>query len=227
MRYFTSDPHYYHKNVIRYCNRPFTRNVDKLTELTGGFAPAFELNLAIERDVVEMNGALIANWNSIVTPEDEVVVVGDFSMALRPVELYTNRLNGRKILVAGNHDFCHPAHKKSKNPENQKKWTDKYLYWGWSEVHLKMELDLPGIGLVNVSHMPYKGGSDSGDEERHEKHRLDDDGKILIHGHIHEKGLITRSRKGTLQLNVGVDVWGMKPVSEEEVIRAILNAKRN
>jgi calcineurin-like phosphoesterase family protein len=56
---------------------------------------------------------------------------------------------------------------------------------------------------------------------------LDDDGKILIHGHIHEKGLITRSRKGTLQLNVGVDVWGMKPVSEEEVIRAILNAKRN
>ena len=224
MRYFTSDPHYYHKNVIKYCDRPFTRHVDKLKDLT--FVHPNELNEATEKDVVEMNEALVANWNSVVTPEDEVIVVGDFAMAFRSVELYTNRLNGRKILVAGNHDFCHPAHKKAKKPDEQKKWVAKYLHWGWAEVHLKMELDLPGIGLVNVSHMPYKGGGDSGEEERHEKHRLDDDRKILIHGHIHEKGLITRSSKGTLQVNVGVDVWNMTPVSEDRLVELIKCQKK-
>lgn len=222
MRYFTSDPHYQHKNVIKYCGRPFTNHVDKLTELTGGFAPQFELGLAIEQDVLEMNEALIANWNSVVTPKDEVIVVGDFSLSFRPVELYTHRLNGKKILVAGNHDMCHPACKKSKKPEDQKKWAAKYIHYGWAEVHLKLELDLPGIGLVNVSHLPYKGGGDSSEEgDRHEKHRLDNDGRWFICGHVHEAWKIHNK-----QLNVGVDVWNYTPVSEEEVIRTILNAKR-
>lgn len=220
MRFFTSDPHYQHKNVIKYCKRPFTSNLDKLKDLT--FVHPNALNVAVEKDVIEMNEALIANWNSVVTPQDEVIVVGDFSLSFRPVELYTHRLNGRKILVAGNHDMCHPSCKKAKTLEQQKKWADKYIHYGWVEVHLKLELDLPGIGMVNVSHLPYKGGGDSGAEERHEKHRLDNDGRWLICGHVHESWKIKDK-----QLNVGVDVWNYKPISEEEVIRTILNAKRS
>ena len=220
MRYLTSDLHFQHKNVIRYCNRPFTKNLDELHNAMLGSQTPDEVAAAIEKDVLEMNEAIISNWNSIVMPQDEVVVVGDFSLSFKAVELYTNRLNGRKILVAGNHDFCHPAHHKSKHLENQKKWIDKYLENGWAEVHMELELDLPGIGLVNVSHLPYKGCGDSMEEERHEKHRLEDDGRWLICGHVHCSWKTHKK-----QLNVGVDVWGYKPVSEEEVIRTILNFK--
>lgn len=192
MRYYSSDQHFYHANIIRFCDRPFS-------------------------SVEEMNEILIKNWNDIVKEDDEVIVVGDFSMAFRSVEIFTKRLSGRKILIAGNHDFCHPTHKKSRDKENQKKWTQRYLDNGWAEVHLKMELDLPGIGIVNVSHLPYKGGGDSGYEDRHEKHRLENDERWLICGHVHSSWKIKDK-----QINVGVDVWNYKPISEEEVIKTIL-----
>lgn len=192
MRYFTSDLHFGHAKVIEYCNRPYS-------------------------SVEEMNEKLISNWNEIVRPEDEVIVVGDFAMSFRYVESVTNRLMGRKILVLGNHDFPHNAHKKSKHKENQDKWTQAYLDNGWAEIHMKMELNLPGVGLVNVSHLPYVGGGDSGPEERYTKHRLENDGKWLICGHVHKNWEIKNK-----QLNVGVDVWDMKPVSEEEVVKTIL-----
>ena len=53
--FVTSDPHFYHDNIIKYCNRPFS-NVD------------------------EMNLTLIRNWNSKVTPEDDVYVIGGASI---------------------------------------------------------------------------------------------------------------------------------------------------
>jgi calcineurin-like phosphoesterase family protein len=200
--FFTSDPHYWHANIIKFCARPYA-------------------------DVEEMNEALVRNWNEIVRPEDTVIVVGDFSLAFRSVETFTRRLNGRKILVAGNHDFCHSAHKKSRTPENQAVWTQKYLDNGWNEVHMKLEYDLPGVGIVNVSHLPYKGGGDSkkgdkaenGYEERYTEHRLEDDGRWLLCGHVHEKWKV-RGR----QLNVGVDVHNFRPVSEADVAKIILEA---
>jgi calcineurin-like phosphoesterase family protein len=94
MLYFTSDHHFWHTNIIKYCNRPFV-------------------------SVEEMNEALIQNWNDLVLPEDEVYYLGDFSMAARPVEIYTSRLNGIKYLVPGNHDFCHSYNNKSRKLEHQ------------------------------------------------------------------------------------------------------------
>ncbi len=51
------------------------------------------------------------NWNNTVSPDDTVVLLGDHSWALKLEETYRDmefihsRLNGRKILVKGNHDL--------------------------------------------------------------------------------------------------------------------------
>lgn len=50
------------------------------------------------------------NWNSIVKEEDTVVIAGDISWAMNFNELYEdfsflNDLNGKKIIVKGNHDY--------------------------------------------------------------------------------------------------------------------------
>ena len=77
--FFTSDLHLGHANIIRYCNRPF-------------------------KSVEEMDTALITNWNSLVGPDDDIYVIGDFSMGKTPAPSYLERLMGRKHLIWGNHD---------------------------------------------------------------------------------------------------------------------------
>ena len=79
--FFIADTHFGGENIRRYENRPFTT-------------------------VLEMNEKLIENWNQIVTKEDTVYVLGDFS-DYTDAEMdrkILNRLNGNKILVMGNHD---------------------------------------------------------------------------------------------------------------------------
>ncbi len=81
MIYFTSDTHFHHANIIKYCNRPFSS-----TE--------------------EMNEVLIKNWNDTVKPEDTVYHLGDFCFA-RDIYAHSkilSSLNGTKHLVYGNHD---------------------------------------------------------------------------------------------------------------------------
>lgn len=78
--WFTSDTHFGHKNIIKYCNRPFA-NVD------------------------EMNEAIIDKWNSKINPTDYVWHLGDFSFDNdNNNRSYFNRLNGHKCLIIGNHD---------------------------------------------------------------------------------------------------------------------------
>lgn len=193
--WFTSDHHFFHTNVIRYCGRPYAT-------------------------VEEMNEKLVANWNSVVGPDDIVYHIGDFSMAIRPVETFTKRLMGKKILVAGNHDWVHPAHKKSRNPENQAKWIQTYKHHGWDEVIFEKDLQIPGVANVRLMHMPYL-NPDPKEEQRHNKHRIPDDGRILLCGHVHEKWHTRRTPKGTLMINVGVDVNNFTPVSLETIIELI------
>jgi calcineurin-like phosphoesterase family protein len=78
--FFTSDLHFGHANVIQYAGRPF-------------------------KDAHEMNEALVANWNAVVQPDDEVYVVGDFALCRKEeAARLAERLNGQKYLVRGNHD---------------------------------------------------------------------------------------------------------------------------
>jgi calcineurin-like phosphoesterase family protein len=192
MIYFTSDPHFGHANVIKYCNRPFA-------------------------SVEDMTRALITNWNEVVTADDTVYCLGDFSLATRSVEAITPKLNGIKLLVPGNHDYCHSYHKKARNEENRKKWIAQYEAWGWKVLSEQMTLDIPGVATVNICHHPYH-LIEPGDD-KYEAWRPKDDGRWLLCGHVHEKWKIADR-----MINVGVDQWGFKPVSIEEISRIICSS---
>lgn len=80
MIYFISDTHFYHSNIIKYCNRPF-------------------------KDVNEMNETIINSWNSVVKNDDTVYHLGDFCLSSDDeIKSIFNMLNGNKILIRGNHD---------------------------------------------------------------------------------------------------------------------------
>lgn len=80
--WFTSDHHFGHANIIKYCNRPFN-------------------------SVAHMNAVMEATWNAVVEPEDIVFYLGDFAMQPALVAEILPRLHGTKTLIAGNHDKCH------------------------------------------------------------------------------------------------------------------------
>jgi calcineurin-like phosphoesterase family protein len=78
--FFTSDTHFYHENIIKYCNRPFS-------------------------SVEEMNEKLIENWNSVIGKNDIVWHLGDFCFGQKDnISKIIPKLNGRINLVMGNHD---------------------------------------------------------------------------------------------------------------------------
>lgn len=79
--FFTSDTHFCHENIIRYCNRPFV-NAD------------------------EMNKNIINNWNNVVKENDVVFHLGDFAFGgAAEITQLLSRLNGKIVLVMGNHDY--------------------------------------------------------------------------------------------------------------------------
>ena len=196
MTFFTSDPHYWHTNVIKYCTRPYAT-------------------------VEEMNEDMVNKWNSVVSKDDTVVCMGDFSLAFRAVETFSFRLNGTRCLIPGNHDFCHSYHKKSRSPENREKWVQKYKDYGWEIFPEQTAWHVPGIGEVNLCHHPYTDENSHGTPGYQDKYadwRPIDDGKILLCGHIHEKWHTKKSSKGTLMINVGVDVNGFTPISLDRIV---------
>lgn len=79
--YFIADTHFGDERIIKYENRDF-------------------------RNVQEMDKAIINNWNSVVTENDRIFMLGDFSVYDRETnEKIIKQLNGYKILVMGNHDM--------------------------------------------------------------------------------------------------------------------------
>lgn len=78
--FFVSDTHFNHKNIIKYCDRPFY-------------------------SVEQMNNTIIKRWNQVVSNEDKVYFLGDFAFGdFETIEKFTQSLNGRKTIVCGNHD---------------------------------------------------------------------------------------------------------------------------
>lgn len=76
----TSDIHLQHKNIIKYCSRPF-------------------------QTVDEMDEQIIKNWNEVVKKNDTVFIIGDVGFGnVDKLCEKIKRLNGKKILIVGNHD---------------------------------------------------------------------------------------------------------------------------
>lgn len=55
-------------------------------------------------DLDQMHEDLVANWNKVVSPNDKVYHLGDVAIARRGLA-QLERLNGRKVLIRGNHDI--------------------------------------------------------------------------------------------------------------------------
>lgn len=79
-RWVISDSHFYHNKIIEYCQRPFNT-------------------------IEEMNQVIIKNWNQVIARDDIVYVLGDFCFGNKEtLKEIVSQLNGRKILILGNHD---------------------------------------------------------------------------------------------------------------------------
>lgn len=181
MIFYTSDEHYNHKNIILYAGRKY-------------------------KDVEEMNQALIDNHNSIVSANDTTYHLGDFSMSATVVKDILSQLNGTHILIPGNHDKCHPCHKKFNKIKSE------YIGYGFKDVIVEQTIDIKGLGLVKFNHLPY---IDPGwDDVRYSQFKPKPTGeKYLFHGHVHNSW----QTKGNM-INLGVDVWDYKPVELEYLI---------
>jgi len=85
--YLIGDTHFDHKNIIRFCHRPFS-------------------------SVAEMNRVMEKNWNKSVGENDTVYFLGDYTgppprklgMYHEKLRYWTGQLNGIKISILGNHD---------------------------------------------------------------------------------------------------------------------------
>lgn len=79
--FFTSDTHFSHANILKFCERPF-------------------------KTIDEMNEVLIDNWNKVVKEDDIVFHLGDFCFGGPQLwDKFLERLNGKKYLILGNHDM--------------------------------------------------------------------------------------------------------------------------
>ena len=170
MIWFTSDLHFNHLNILKYepNSRPF-------------------------ETVDEMNEVLIKNWNDRVKSEDTVFVLGDLSMGgWEDGGACIRRLNGKIILVRGNHD------------------TPKRL-----ELYKSL-----GIEVHDIYYLPYKGRYficchfPIANEEFIRMVVQDNSEVVNLYGHIHSNAPVGY-KDGTF--HVGVDTNGLKPISIEEI----------
>ena len=170
MIYFTSDCHFNHKNILAYEpeSRPFAT-------------------------IEEMNEAIIANWNSVVTAEDEVWVLGDFFMGqLTAIEPILDRLNGKIHLVRGNHD-----------QKNRMK-----IY------------EARGIDIHDIAYVQYKGRyfvlcHFPNESEEFVRMVIEDNSEVVwLYGHVHGK-----APKGYVNgtYHVGADTNNLTPISIQQI----------
>lgn len=81
--FFISDMHFGHKGIIKFSEtKPFR-----------DFAT-----------IEEHDAELVKRWNSVISKNDTVYVLGDFCLGKRNLAI-AGELNGKKKLVAGNHDM--------------------------------------------------------------------------------------------------------------------------
>ena len=166
MIYYTSDLHIGHENIIRLCKRPYSNGR-------------------------EMSVDLIRRWNNKVTANDTVYILGDMFFRYEDIDVVKTtlkQLNGKKILIKGNHD----------NFLNQIKWQDYF-----STVKDIMKIKDNGRDVV-LMHYPI--------EEWDGFFR----GSYHLYGHVHnsDNGLRVIDRR----YNVGVDVNDFEPKTLDELI---------
>lgn len=160
-RFFTSDSHLNHANIIQYSNRPF-------------------------ENAAHMNEVLVERWNAVVAPEDTVYHLGDTHMkSVHQATPYFRRLNGHKVLVPGNHDAVFSGNRPSKRAELWPTYAEHFDIW----PEMVQLLLADGKTVVRLCHFPTAG--DSRNHDRYVDQRPPEDGVPLLHGHTHVHDKIT------------------------------------
>ena len=184
MIYFTADLHFGHENIIAFCNRPF-------------------------KSAGEMDATLIKNWNNTIEPNDEVYILGDFTMgSAEDAHRYLSCLQGKKYFIRGNHDKFLD---KFEPYMDDFEWVKDYFVlraggFEWKKKHRVLEYEGKRVVLF---HYPI----------------LEWDcyfrGAIHLYGHIHnnEKSVNRLPNEPNLAFNVGVDLHNYFPVSFQDILR--------
>ena len=166
--YVTSDLHFGHSNIKKFC--PITRS--RFSDNTD-----------------EMNEQMVKEWNEIVTPKDTVYILGDVAfMPAMKAALLVKRLNGRKILIEGNHD--------------QKALKDLNFQKCFAEIHKYLEVKYNGHKIC-MFHYPIA--------EWNQMHR----GALQFHGHLHGN---VSGLEGSRAIDVGMDATGWIVLEMEDAI---------
>ena len=166
--YITADLHFGHKNIMTFC--PVTR-------------------ARFRGDVDYMTEAMITEWNEIVEPIDTVYILGDVAfMSGYTAALIMMRLNGRKILIEGNHD--------------RKTLMDVNFRNQFAEVHKYYTTTYDG-NFITMLHYPIA--------EWDRMHR----GALHFHGHLHGN---TSGLEEFRALDVGMDATGFIVIEMEDAI---------
>ena len=131
-RFFTSDHHFGHGGARGLFKRPFD-------------------------SVAEMDAAMVACWNEVVEPDDEVWHLGDFAVRQPAARMawLLEALAGDKHLITGNNDGPATAARA-----------------GWASVQAYAELEVDGVWLI-LCHYPLRTWNRMGR------------GAIDLHGHSH------------------------------------------
>ncbi|NRA68369.1 MAG: hypothetical protein HRU19_28045 [Pseudobacteriovorax sp.] len=211
--FFSSDVHFFHKNILRYDEE------------------AIREHLGHVGSIYHYNELIIARWNELVAPEDQVYFLGDFSFGSRGESAeILHRLHGVKTVVRGNHD------------------PDETLLrdMGFSEIHDSLFVNYKDQSLY-LSHFPVKDLYQDIDAGNHNAFEMDVDVRdkkratriitkwahhlfdcaeimatgdqpLLVCGHVH--GLWQRAEfKGVSMRNVGLAANGYRPVGVDELRR--------
>lgn len=199
--FFWSDPHFGHRNVLKFCNRPY-ENID------------------------EMHEDFIKRYNSVVPKDGTCIWVGDcFFCGKTKARAVMNKLNGQKVLVLGNHDRK-MAHMYSigfdfvcnymemyiagfpvKIKHYPSKWSSNKLY-NWFRLDFLAKYFGRGTKLQLFRWC----------KPRYFERYPEPDGRWLIHGHTHSEEPYDLPNK---TIHVGVDAWDYSPVSYREIEKLI------
>jgi len=195
-----SDHHFGHKNVNK-------------------FEP-IRLKRAEELGYFSSEQMMINEWNKVVGKEDTVLHLGDF--AFSGVEKYMNKLNGKKILIYGNHD-------KGQLSTSYKAVRGFYIEWNDTFLINPSEDDKLHSGIIKsfqdkfimFSHYPLNYNDKWDNQKEKIKNRIEKYNKLyedfccdfLIHGHVH-----SNEKEVERHFNVSCEVLDFKPIQIKEII---------
>ena len=179
--FFTSDTHFCHEKILAYCKRPFST-------------------------IEEHDEEIIKRWNEKVPVDGLVFHLGDVALGMgkhKRVNEILKRLNGKIVLIIGNHDW-------NKIVQNQS--------WRFESIIQQANLKIDGRHVI-LNHYPMLcfSGAWRGENASYQ-----------LFGHVHtspytDSGLDQERLKYLFpsQYDVGVDNNNFTPVSWNEVDKII------